>query len=169
MPVDATARLCIYLQYETTGTASATSTDYRTINFTIAAPLTDVTLDTGSALPLSTIDITGATTISATSAGVAPSAGSTLSLRMPDGTDTIFYYSSNAVWMRQGVSQSSPGTTIRMTPSNIVVTNVTFKLQSNSNNAVTMTLTLQETDPKNPQRNTYSRTFTMTANVKASQ
>jgi len=165
IPVSYGVSTCLYLRYDITGTASVDQAG-KSIDLSINNPLADVVMDSGNASPSSVIDIQGAnraTVIDGNSLGL----GSVLSINTTDPTTnpTIFYVQSGAFWMRQGTAAA-----ISLTPSNIAATSFSFVKSAPSANTqvVKITLNITETDPKNPTKPVYAKTFTFTATVKVS-
>ncbi len=165
IPVSYGSYTCLYLRYDTVG-SSTISMVGQTIDLNINNPLTDVIMDIGNASPSSVVDISGTNTkIDGTAFGVT----SFISIHSADPTTdpTTFYLKDGALWMHQGQSSTTPAT--RLTPTNVTVASFTSYISlipSTKTQVVNMSFILNEVDPKNPQKPTYSKSFSFTATTK---
>jgi hypothetical protein len=171
VPVGFSTTTCLYLGYDIQGAVSESLVG-STINFKIHNPTIDVVLDSGLATPSWFLDIPVNTKIDGASFGITDF----LSLVTSDQqkNPTVFSLKNGALWKTEGLS----GTPVRLTPAEMVAsipsgeTSVfTVRQVPDSSPPIYRAIiefTLSRVDPKNPSGQRYSKTFNMTATMKAS-
>jgi hypothetical protein len=179
MPLNKDVPVCVYVNYNLTGTYS-TSTLGRSIDFEITNPSTDVIATNGTVTTANKVNISGSTIIAQDNstvspdppvAGVSPTCldnkiNSLLSLKMNDTTKnpTVFYLQNCAVWKTEG-----GGAPVRMTNPNLQVQSLTFTdlTGANSGGTVRIQMTVSNVDSSSgPSYINTRKTYSTTATVK---